>query len=147
MRLMALAFMSVCIALGMTACGHSPSNTEKDAASDVRGEPINAPKPPPAVVQAVTKMQVAPSAEPKAIVQIEVKPIVTPPIETKAAEKVTTSVKAQAATGDMLTVGFDKLASYNFDIPDEAPLTNKTATVDKADEQIPANVKAFNQKK
>ena len=44
-------------------------------------------------------------------------------------------------------VGFDKLASYNFDVPDDEPVTNKAAGPDKADDQIPSTVKAFNQKK
>ena len=44
-------------------------------------------------------------------------------------------------------MGFDKLASYNFDVPDDEPVTNKTAGPDKVDEQIPSTVKAFNHKK
>lgn len=44
-----------------------------------------------------------------------------------------------------MTVGFDKLASYNFEV-DEAPFTNQAAG-DKANEQIPARVKAFDQHK
>ncbi|MDB6121452.1 MAG: hypothetical protein JWQ71_445 [Pedosphaera sp.] len=142
------ASLLACVALAITACGPAQSNTEKDASAEVRGEPINAPKLSPASVQVVAKKELAPSIEPKAVAPVEAKPVVAnPATETKAPDKVVPPVIAQAKTGDLLTVGFDKLASYNFDIPDDAPLTNQTATVDKADEQIPANVKAFNQKK
>lgn len=44
-------------------------------------------------------------------------------------------------------VGFDKLAWYNFEVLDDAPVTNLTAGADKADDQIPASVKCFNLKK
>ena len=44
---------------------------------------------------------------------------------------------------DFTPVGFDLLASYNFEVPD-GPSTNKTET---ADAQIPDKVKAFDKKK
>ena len=55
--------------------------------------------------------------------------------------------KAEAVGAEYSAVGFDKLASYNFDVPDDGPVTNQTAVPDKADEQIPTAVKAFNRKK
>ncbi|HWF18088.1 MAG TPA: DUF3299 domain-containing protein, partial [Verrucomicrobiae bacterium] len=45
-----------------------------------------------------------------------------------------------------MTVGFDKLASYNFEV-DNAPLTNLTAGADKANDQIPDRVKSLDKKK
>lgn len=51
--------------------------------------------------------------------------------------------------GEFLIVGFDRLAAFNYDIPDEAPAaTNapaKTATAPK--DQIPAAVKAFDKQR
>jgi len=46
---------------------------------------------------------------------------------------------------DYSMVGFDRLASYNFQV-DEAPFTNQPAA-DKANDQIPAPVKSLNQQK
>ena len=48
-----------------------------------------------------------------------------------------------ASKTDFASIGFDLLASYNFEVPD-GPSTNKTET---ADAQIPAKVKAFDKKK
>lgn len=51
--------------------------------------------------------------------------------------------------GDFQLVGFDKLASFNFDIPDESPAarTNATAQAAAPKDQIPANVRGLNGKK
>lgn len=53
------------------------------------------------------------------------------------------AIVADSAKKDFTPVGFDVLASYNFEVPD-GPSTNKTET---ADAQIPAKVKAFDKKK
>ena len=50
------------------------------------------------------------------------------------------------SAGEILTLGFDKLASYNFVMLDD-PVTNAAPGADKADEQIPAAVKAFDRKR
>lgn len=52
---------------------------------------------------------------------------------------------APAKVGDYSMVGFDRLASYNFQV-DDAPFTNQPAA-DKANDQIPAPVKALNSQK
>ena len=51
--------------------------------------------------------------------------------------------------GDFLIVGFDRLAAFNYDIPDDAPAaTNASAKpVAPAKEPIPANVKAFDKQR
>ena len=51
--------------------------------------------------------------------------------------------------GEFLIVGFDRLAGFNYDIPDELPAaTNTTAkAVAPAKEQIPAAVKAFDKQR
>lgn len=52
-----------------------------------------------------------------------------------------------AKTGDYLEVGFDKLAGYTFAVPEGVQPTNATDKATKSAEQIPAEVKAFDQKK
>lgn len=50
--------------------------------------------------------------------------------------------------GDFFIVGFDRLASFNYDVPDEAPVgTNKTVKVEPPKEQIPPAVKAFDKQR
>jgi hypothetical protein len=54
---------------------------------------------------------------------------------------------APAASNDgYATLGFDRLAAYNFEV-DDTPWTNSTSAPDRADAQIPATVKAFDDKK
>ncbi len=60
-----------------------------------------------------------------------------------AGETNSPAAKTADAKSDFTSVGFDLLASYNFEMPD-GPSTNKTET---ADAQIPDKVKAFNKKK
>ncbi len=50
--------------------------------------------------------------------------------------------------GDFLIVGFDRLAGFNYDVPDDAPVgTNKTVKVEPPKEQIPTTVKAFDKQR
>src|SRR5690349_2858878 len=46
---------------------------------------------------------------------------------------------AQAQVGDYVTVGFDKLSSYGFELSDDllAPATNSAAATEKVESQIP----------
>jgi hypothetical protein len=53
--------------------------------------------------------------------------------------------KAVPASDGYATVGFDKLAGYDFEV-DDAPWTN-TAVADKSNDQIPPSVKALDDKK
>jgi hypothetical protein len=136
-------------AIVLSGCGRSESVAEKNVPADIRGEPINVSKP-----GVTTGMQPDKKQAPTVV---EAKPITSAPIESKPAaslESKTTPTPTPAPVvatpekkGDYLTVGFDKLASYNFDVPNDDPVTNAPAGPDKADEQIPASVKAFNQKK
>jgi hypothetical protein len=54
--------------------------------------------------------------------------------------------KPEVAAPVYALVGFDKLASYDFEV-DDTPVTNQPAATDKANDQIPAYIKAFNRKK
>jgi hypothetical protein len=55
--------------------------------------------------------------------------------------------KESNAGDEFATVGFDKLASFNYVIPDDLSETNKTAKAEKQPDQIPATVRAFDQKR
>lgn len=109
------------LALLVPGCSDAPKvERPADKAADVRGTPINTPSAPAPTVAAVS-----PSA---------------------AAAAVPSPVKRD----DYALVGFDKLAGYNFDLPDEllAPQSNKLAEASlRTSQQIPALVKAFDQKR
>jgi hypothetical protein len=78
-----------------------------------------------------------------------------PPTNSTPAEAKAATTNAPAALGavqkdgDFLIVGFDRLAAFNYDIPDDAPAaTNAPAKpVAPPKEQIPANVKAFDKQR
>ena len=55
---------------------------------------------------------------------------------------------ADRKIGNYHVVGFDKLAAYNFEVSDEllAPSTNSVAATQRVDSQIPATIKAFDEK-
>jgi hypothetical protein len=116
-----------CVALALTACKRSRDSAEGDAPAEIRGEPIN---------DAARPSLAVPSTA-------EIKP--APPVESMPALSI--KPKTPEKTGELLSVGFDELASYNFEVPEETSVTNQTATIDKTDRQIPLTVKAFNQKK
>ena len=59
-----------------------------------------------------------------------------------------TSIPTKAAkTGDYIEVGFDRLANFTFEVPEGVQPTNAVEKLSKSGEQIPAEVKAFDQKK
>jgi hypothetical protein len=62
-----------------------------------------------------------------------------------AAPSSVADTKAAAPASDYALVGFDKLAAYGF-VVDDTPFTNAAAS-DKANDQIPAFIKSFNDKK
>ena len=113
------AVAGVIFALALSGCSPSQS-TADNVSSNVHGEPINA------------------------LTQTNSSVAVRPPIQTPVSEPVPT--KPMEPTSYQ-TVGFDKLASYNFEVADDAPVTNSANVPDKADEQIPAAVKVFNRQK
>ncbi|HTH46375.1 MAG TPA: DUF3299 domain-containing protein [Candidatus Limnocylindria bacterium] len=57
-----------------------------------------------------------------------------------------TAAAASATDGDFAIVGFDKLSTFKYDVPDDAT-TNAVATAKNPDEQIPTTVKAFSGKR
>ena len=106
------------------------------------------PSPAPAVPPAA-----APLAAPAPAVATA--PTAATPVAVGPAPKVAAEVSAKGneKPGEYLTVGFDKLASFNFEVPDETPAgTNKVAVPIPAvapvpaPDQIPAAVRALDKK-
>jgi hypothetical protein len=124
-RNIAAGVCAALLGLALEGCGDDSSGAAKQPAAKIQGELIspvaNAP------------------AQPK---QNET----AAPAVTLAAAPTAAAAKVNGGGGEYPPVGFDKLASYNFDVPDDTPVTNLTGP-DKADEQIPTAVKAFNRKK
>jgi hypothetical protein len=122
------------MALALAGCGDGSSGTDKQPAAKIRGELINP--------TANTAAQPKESATTAAVQPVSASASVPAAAVVKAPE-----TKTAASDAGYPAVGFDKLASYNFDVPDDGPVTNIAAGADKADEQIPTTVKAFNRKK
>ncbi|MDB6021569.1 MAG: hypothetical protein JWQ04_1426 [Pedosphaera sp.] len=138
------------VALVLTACGPSSSNADKQPQGVIHGEPIvstpnPAPQPKADAIAAVDSPAPVPSANSTVVPPTPTaisKPASLPQIADEPKPPPATTILA----GDNYPpVGFDQLASYNFQI-DDTPFTNQPAA-DKANDQIPARVKAFDEKK
>jgi hypothetical protein len=140
--------------LVLAGCGRSQSAGDKSGAVEVHGERISA-----AAAPASVNATPAKPTEPKTAMAAAVATIATEagkdkgqavasPVADKPAvvEPRVPASKSVEAGVEYQMVGFDKLASYNFEIPDDGPVTN-LAGPDKADGQIPDRVKAFDHKK
>jgi hypothetical protein len=111
-------------ALLLAGCDRSQSAAEKPAPADIRGEPITPVKSTAVVATAV--------------------PIPASPISVATVNS--PDPELLAVNSEYPAVGFDKLASYHFEV-DEAPYTNQDTSTDKANQQIPDAIKALNEKK
>ena len=112
------AVFSALVAVILTACDPSPS-AQNQVPADIHGELISPAKSPVAVA----------IAAPAPVAAVKTPESAPPP-----------------ANPDYTAIGFDKLASYNFQV-DDAPFTNQNLAADKANDQIPAAIKALNEKK
>ena len=125
----------LCLAAGfgitlviLSGCGKSSPVDE--APADIRGQPINS----------------AASNQPGFATTSTSAPTLN---ATSVATSNQTS-KGQQVEDDYMAVGFDKLSSYTFEMSDDllAPATNDTAAASaKTAAQIPATIKALNQKR
>ncbi len=143
-----IALVLGCVALN--ACKESNPTPKPTAATEpgaakaeVRGELIQAPPPATAIVASASNA--APSAPPApAQSQSQTVPLQTSAVTNAAPPTPPTPSK----TGEFVTVGFDKLASYPFEVSDailQANSTNAVEVASKTAEQIPASVRAFDQ--
>lgn len=117
--------------------------------------PAIVPAPPVAAAAPSTPTIAAPSVPASAPTTPTPAVVPTPPSPPVAAANPGANPAAPVAAkgndkpGDYLVVGFEKLSSFNFDVPDETPVgTNKTvvAVVPKPPEQIPPAVLALDKK-
>ncbi len=145
------------VGLAATACavlfvpGCSPSNqrAEDNASADIRGKPIDSPQPAPTQAVAGAALPIstndAPakdSAKPEPTVAQRETP--SPSTEKAASPK---DEPADSAAVEFLSVSFERLASFTFEIPDDQPSTNSVAQPSQSKDQIPATVKALDQRK
>ena len=70
----------------------------------------------------------------------------TPPAKAEAPQ-VSASTNAPVAKPGFASVGFDVLATFKYEVPEDAPATKTNAPAADPDTQIPATVKAFSGKK
>ena len=116
-----------CALLWLSACERTP---QAQAPPEIRGEPIN---------RAAAVRQATPA-------------VVAGVAPSSASIPVTTNRMAITAAAEYTSVGFDKLAAFNFEASDDllnAPTNSAAlaAAAAKTAAQIPAAVKAFNQKR
>ena len=134
----------------LPGCSSSNKPSGDNAPADIRGEPINSPKsdlnPSVARVGAGGSTNAA-TVETASVARAESS------VATESVLKVDTKPQAgqkdsPGSVGEEFTpVAFEKLASFTFEIPDDRPSTNQVAQPSKSEEQIPATVKALNQKR
>ncbi|MBM3876655.1 MAG: DUF3299 domain-containing protein [Verrucomicrobia bacterium] len=123
---------AIAVAALMSGCGLGVQKSETIPAPVTRGEPIQ-------------KLEAAPAAT--------VSGSNTAPAKldlVAAATAAASGAEPVEMMGEFRIVGFDKLASYNYDIPDESPATRAAANVGEAPaakDQIPDSVRALNGKK
>ena len=110
----------------LTGCSRDPQSGDNPPA-DLRGEPINPPRPATATVAANT-------------------PPAAPALARTTASTTPAVPAAKPVDRGFSQVTFEKLASFDFVIPDETVTTNGIVTAaSKADEQIPQTVKSLHQ--
>jgi hypothetical protein len=131
------------LVLGLLLFASGCSNDEKTASIQqlVRGEPIRGEPIRPPDVSSTTTVVTAKNIQPMtsnivAKTDVEMKAC-DAPLPKRFAEK-------PAPKPEFEQVGFDKLASYTFNVPDGVIPTNQ---IGKSEEQIPKEIKAFDQQK
>jgi len=124
----------------LAGCGQQPPSPSKPVA-EIKGAPINSPVATPAVPAAATA---AVATTPEAPAAAAAAPVA------QAAPAPTPAAAAPAAVekdGDYFKVGFDRLAAFTYEMPDESTVsTNKIVEVALEKDQIPANVRAWDKK-
>lgn len=144
-----------CLAAALAAffiagCSQSSDTAKDDAPLDIRGEPINsapatAASPTPAAAQPAAASPIEPSLPPPSTAEVAPPKTGPPKEQTESTVETAKAESEKAGIDDYLSVNFDKLASFNFEIPDELPGTNQVATAQSKD-QIPPDIKALDQR-
>ncbi len=80
-----------------------------------------------------------------------IKPLtIAEPVEAASAKKVAAEAvapKAAETDGEFAVVGFDKLSTFKYEVPDDVVTNAPAAVLKDPDQQIPAAVKAYNGKR
>lgn len=168
MKQTAAIFLSVVGAVVLVGCGKSEQAAAPEPAVPVRGEAITkleaepVPETTPSEAKPVEKQAEALAPTPAEPVQVaEAKPTPAPAEVEKTAMKVAEAVQTAAETkatetaeaveelidGEFLSVGFDKLASFEYEVPDEEYDPDKTPDPASQPDQIPTEIKAYNKKR
>ncbi|MEW6303692.1 MAG: DUF3299 domain-containing protein [Verrucomicrobiota bacterium] len=133
------------LAVAAVSCGKQdnanlPEVKGQPIASEVKGAPIDSPVAQPEPV-ATAKL----SETPKPAVEVAASPAASQtaqPVAQTAPPSGSGSTTAAQGADDYLNLGFDKLASFNYEIPDESGSTNNPAPPQK--DQIPKNIRDLN---
>jgi hypothetical protein len=136
MRIQSILFAGAVIATTLLlACQKNPDSVGSPPAASIHGQAIQSSPAP-----AANSIAPAVTATPAATALTAAAPIPAP---------VVTEVVPKPAelVGEFMRIGFDKLASFNYEMPDESPatMTNKVSAPVK--EQIPTTVKSLDQHK
>lgn len=126
------------LALLLAGCGQKPAPTATTPPAEIRGQKITAltPAPPaPASTNATV------TAVPATTEITPAKALSTPATPAKVESQPTEGQNEYAA------VGFDKLASFNYEMPDESSGPTPPDVAAKAKDQIPKEIRAYNQRK
>jgi hypothetical protein len=133
-------------AFALTGCSRSTDQpSARSTPDEVRGKPINAPLANSNTVQLAAKDQQSALSPARSV---ETSPASGNPVVPAAVQMIKALAATEAAIaqdGEFLAVGFEKLASFNFEMPEEPAPTNQVAKA-KSKDQIPPAVKALDQK-
>jgi hypothetical protein len=135
------AWLAALAAALLAGCSEKPpetSGTDAPVQGELIATPAPAEKPAQMTAPPERPAEPAPKVEPSTVAA-------TAP----AAADVSAAPAAGAKEGEYLTVGFDKLAGFEYEMPDETNVsaTNAPPGEPVAREQIPADIKALNAKR
>jgi len=125
------------LALCVAGCGQRPAATPPPP-PEVRGQKISSLTAEPSAPAPTNQAATPSAAKPEAAA--------TNAPATPAAVAKAGSQPAEGE-GGYAAVGFDKLASFNYEMPDESGGPTPPETAAKAKDQIPKEIRAFNRKK
>jgi len=120
--------ISFLLMLAVSCSKESSSQSKTSEISEIRGEPIRA----PIATNATTAA--TPAAVTTAVARFE-EPTPAP----------SAPPAAQENSNEPLIVGFDRLASFTYEMPDDLSNTNRVAS-EKSDSQIPKEIRALDKK-
>ena len=126
----------------LAGCGEKPAPTPP---KEIKGTAINSPVATEAAsassASATPPAAVAPSSDLAKKVGGEL-----PPVVVAVAPAAATAAEPDKV-GDYFNIGFDRLASFNYEMPDESnTATNKTETAAVNKDQIPTTVRSYDKK-